>query len=309
MADVKLERLMNLIAALLHTSVPLSASTIRERVTGYSQEKTAFRRQFSRDKEDLKEMGVVIRVEPVPESDPVVSGYRIHHEDYYLPNLELSQDERSALVLATRLIRADAPTSVTGALWKLGGIDSDPVAVSPFALLPQDPNLGPLHEAIGQKRFVTFSYHGASRSVAPRGLGFKGGNWYVTAWDTNAQELRLFRLDRIEGAAVVGEPHHLPTSETSIGSLQPFQLGDVEQFAAHVRVHPGSLAAATMQINDAQVSHFDDQGWAVLEIQGTNLDGLRTWVLGFGTHMEVLEPPEVRGMIRDWLESIVEAAQ
>ncbi len=309
MADLKLERLMNLIAALLHTSVPLSAATIRERVSGYSNEKVAFRRQFSRDKEDLREMGVVICVEPVPGSDPIVDGYRILHEDYYLPNLAFSQDERSALVLATRLIRADAPSSVTGALWKLGGIDDDPVEVSPFAFLPQDPNLGPLHEAIGRSCFVSFDYHGSSRSVVPRALGFKGGYWYVNAWDAHAQEVRLFRLDRIEGSVVVGEQHDVPKAKTPIGSLQPFQMGNVEQFTARIRVHPGSLAVVTSQINDAQVSQFDDQGWAVLEIQGTNLDGLKTWALGFGAHMEVLEPLEARDMMRDWLEAIVGASQ
>ena len=61
----KLERLLNLTAALLHTSRPLTAEEIRERVPGYPDNLVAFRRTFERDKDDLREMGIPLAVESV----------------------------------------------------------------------------------------------------------------------------------------------------------------------------------------------------------------------------------------------------
>ena len=53
MAD-RLERLMNLTAALLSASRPLTASDIRERVPGYPDDSVAaFRRAFDRDSASL----------------------------------------------------------------------------------------------------------------------------------------------------------------------------------------------------------------------------------------------------------------
>ena len=67
----KLERLLNLIAALLETPRAMSAEEIHERVPGYPEDSGAtFRRAFERDKDDLREMGVPLRVETVPGSDP-----------------------------------------------------------------------------------------------------------------------------------------------------------------------------------------------------------------------------------------------
>ncbi|MEK9999630.1 MAG: hypothetical protein VW623_05935, partial [Acidimicrobiaceae bacterium] len=68
----KLERLLNLTAALLHAEIPLTAEELRDRVGGYPDTKATFRRAFERDKDDLRSMGMPLRVEPVPGVDPPV---------------------------------------------------------------------------------------------------------------------------------------------------------------------------------------------------------------------------------------------
>ena len=64
----KLERLLNLTAALLNTERPLSAGELRERIPGaYSEDLIAFRRMFERDKADLRAIGGAHRGDhPVP---------------------------------------------------------------------------------------------------------------------------------------------------------------------------------------------------------------------------------------------------
>ena len=80
----KLERLLNLTAALLSTSRPLSAAELRERLgkSAYSDNKAAFRRTFERDKADLRAIGVPLEVSTLRGSDPPVEGYRIPAAQY-----------------------------------------------------------------------------------------------------------------------------------------------------------------------------------------------------------------------------------
>ena len=71
----KLERLLNLIAALIHTVVPMTAEEIREEVEGYGgASEASFRRAFERDKDELRSMGIPISVSTVPGTDPPLTG-------------------------------------------------------------------------------------------------------------------------------------------------------------------------------------------------------------------------------------------
>ncbi|MSW92769.1 MAG: DNA-binding transcriptional regulator, partial [Actinobacteria bacterium] len=66
----KLERLLNLTAALLATARPLTAEQLRGRLEGYPDADASFRRAFERDKDDLRQMGIPITIAEVPGSDP-----------------------------------------------------------------------------------------------------------------------------------------------------------------------------------------------------------------------------------------------
>ena len=57
----RLERLVNLSAALLAADRALTAEELRERVPGYPDEKSSFRRQFERDKDALRELGIPLQ--------------------------------------------------------------------------------------------------------------------------------------------------------------------------------------------------------------------------------------------------------
>ena len=97
MAVNKLERLMNLTAALLATERPLSREELHTRVPGYPEETSSYRRAFERDKNELRQMAVPLSVEPVPGTDPPVEGYRIPPDEYYLRDPGLEADELAAL--------------------------------------------------------------------------------------------------------------------------------------------------------------------------------------------------------------------
>src|SRR2546423_7644059 len=140
MAD-RLERLTNLIAVLLDTRRPLTLEEIVDRVPGYPEERESYRRQFERDKATLREIGVPISLEAVHAFEQE-SGYRIHREDYELPALDLTDDERVALHLAVTAVRlGGGGEAVRGAgrdaLLQLGGIEG--AAAPTLAALPHVP--------------------------------------------------------------------------------------------------------------------------------------------------------------------------
>ena len=72
----KLERLLNLTAALLDIPRPLTVEDIREAIPGYPDNEPSFRRSFERDKDDLREMGVPIEVVPGPGDRPSAARLR-----------------------------------------------------------------------------------------------------------------------------------------------------------------------------------------------------------------------------------------
>ena len=71
----RLERLVNLVVALLDTRRPLSRQEVRQRVGGDSDDEDNFHRNFERDKELLRQMGIPVVTEPIdparPEPAPV----------------------------------------------------------------------------------------------------------------------------------------------------------------------------------------------------------------------------------------------
>src|SRR5712692_3597812 len=164
----RLERLVNLTATLLDTRRPLTLDELAERVEPrYPEEKMARRRQFERDKETLRELGVPIRVETV-DGFGTEQAYRIHPDDYYLPALALTDAELAALHLAVTAVRLEGDAGREG-LAKLGGIAGEG-ADTALADVEVTPGLAVLFEAVSRHAVASFSYRGAPRRLDPYGV-------------------------------------------------------------------------------------------------------------------------------------------
>jgi proteasome accessory factor B len=306
----RLERLINLVAALLQTERPLTAEDLRERVPGYAEDKVAFRRAFERDKETLRDLGVPIVVEPVPGTNPPVDGYRVPKEDYYLPDPGLAEDELAALNLAATAVRIDVGSGVE-ALWKLGGevAEAGPVMV---AALPGTAHLVPLFGAISARRLVSFDYRGRRRTLDPHRLSFRNGHWYLSAHDRGAGESRSYRLDRIESAVEAGEPGTAaapPADAMAATMASPWELGAEEPVTARLLVDAEQAGWAEGHVGPEAITERRDDGSVVLEVRVTNRDAFRSFVLGFLDHAELLGPAELRDDLIAWLDALCEEAQ
>jgi len=308
----KLERLLNLTAVLLNTRQPLTAEQILDRVEGYPPPGPAFHRAFERDKEDLRVLGIPLRIEPSLEVEPPIDGYRIDPNDYYLADPGLEPDELAALHLASLAVRLDG-LGDREALWKLGGLaDADPGSpgdnvVGTVASIPTGPTLVPLFQAIVHRRQVVFDYRGQQRMVDPWRLDFERGHWYLTGFDHLRHDERNFRLDRIEGmvsenGVLGGDPPR--RRQASSGPTPAWELGDDEPTMARVRIDADQVVTARRQLGSQVEAEIEPDGSAVFTVPVVNFAAFRSFLFGFLSRAELLEPVEWRADIVSWLEAI-----
>ncbi|MEJ7585504.1 MAG: hypothetical protein WKF43_15815 [Acidimicrobiales bacterium] len=86
----RIERMFNLVNVLIGAERPVTAERIRSLVPGYPDNTASFQRQFERDKIELRQMGLPLRVETVPGVYPEVVGYRVPREEAYLRDPDLT---------------------------------------------------------------------------------------------------------------------------------------------------------------------------------------------------------------------------
>lgn len=302
----KIERLLNLIAALLETARLLTAEEIRERVPGYPDKDASFRRAFERDKEDLREMGIPLQVDFVPGTDPPVAGYRIPRGEYYLRDPGLEPDELAALNLAAGAVHLDDAGGL-GGLWKLGGVvapEASPPS-APLAELPTDAAVATAFQAVAERRRLTFTYRGEPRTVEPHRLDFQRGRWYLTGYDHLRGDQRNFRFDRLEGALASGPPEAFERPAGAVAGVEvaAWQLGEGEPLAARLLVDADHAALARHALGTETPADEQPDGSVVFTVEVTNRSGFRSFVLGFLDHAEILGPPELRDDLIEWLRA------
>jgi proteasome accessory factor B len=306
----RLERLLNLLAALIDTERPLRREEVHERVPGYPERDDSFRRQFERDKETLRQMGVPIAVEPlVADSPELGTGYRVHQRDYALADPGLTSEELTALHLAASSVRF-LGEDAKGAISKLGGVPvTEPDGVNPAGVeVPGVEHLEACFAAITGNRRLSFTYKGEKRTVVPASLSFRSGRWYLDTWDVDREAERLFRLDRMEdpevgAAAETGQRAQVRSREP----LAAWELGDEEPVMARLRVDRDQADLAARAVGGRGKIDKEPDGGVVIELAVRNPEGFRNFVLGFLDHAEVLEPPALRGEIVTWLEGMASA--
>jgi proteasome accessory factor B len=310
MADApgRVERVLNLLALLLDTQRPLTREEIVRAVAGYPADVSANRRAFERDKEMLRGMGVPITVEPLPGESADV-GYRVRPDDYYLPDLHLTDEETAALKVAVNAISL-GNASAEGALMKLGGLPG--VSEAPIASLPLVPSLATLFEAFRRRATVTFDYRGERRTVEPWGLTSKRGRWYVVGYDHARAAVRSFRADRVEGDIEVGDDDAFaaPADFRPDDHVEDraWMFGDTEPVMVEVLVDAGYLDGALSVLGrDTSVATRPD-GSAVVSVPVVDRAAFRAVVLDFLDHAEVLRPADVRADLIAYLELVAGSA-
>lgn len=307
MAD-RLERLVNLTATLLDTRRALTLEELAERVEPrYPDDKGARRRQFERDKETLRELGVPISVESV-DGIGADQAYRINPKDYYLQELSLTDAELAALHLAVSAVRLEGGYGREG-LAKLGGLAGEGVDVA-MAEVAVTPVVAALFDAVSRRAAVTFEYRGEKRSLEPYGVVLRWGHWYVVGHDRERDAPRAFRIDRIDGDPHVGAPRTFePPSGVDPARFvrdDPLIYGEDRPVEARVLVDASRAGWVVEQLGEEAVVERRDDGGVEVALPVVNRAAFRSWLLDLLDHAEVLGPTELRADLVAWLEAVVQ---
>jgi proteasome accessory factor C len=307
----RLERVTDLVLVLVETQQPLTLDAIAHQVPGYPAEHAARRQAFERDKRLLRDEGIPVLTERLPGNEQY--GYRIDRDEFYLPDLALEPDEQVALHLAVAGVHLGDPSG-RDALLKLGA--SGLGDVRPIASMVPTPALIDLFEAVRTKSTAAFSYRtGRDRRVAPLGLWFRFGHWYLVAWDLDSSAVRTFRVDRIEGDVTRGEAGSadgvVPEGEGAVDveAALPDEPWDTEAAdRVEMRILVDALEARRVadQVGEDKVVGRHDDGSVELVLGVSSFTSIRSWVLGLADHATVLDPPAFRDELVAWLTALTE---
>lgn len=317
MATSKVERLVNLVIALLSTRGYITAEKIRSSVAGYSDSPSveAFSRMFERDKNELRDLGIPLEVGRVSALEPT-EGYRINRDAYALSPVELTPDEAAAVAVATQLWELpELITATQGALLKLraAGVDVDPldtgapVAIASAAavsgLRGSEDVLGILLSAIDSGQVVQFSHRSSRaepytvRTVEPWGVVTEKGRWYLVGHDRDRDATRVFRLSRIGAQVTPIGPAGATTVPAgvdlrSIVAQKVTEVPTGEQ--ATVWVAEGRATALRRAGRSAGPRQLGGRDGEVTELEIRSSDRLAREITGYGADAIVLQPGSLR---------------
>ncbi|MBA2273857.1 MAG: WYL domain-containing protein [Actinobacteria bacterium] len=316
----RIERLINLIAALLEARRPLTAQDIRDTISGYDQlNHDAFRRAFERDKDALRSMGIPLDTVPADKMlDGRADGYIIAKSRYYLPELDLKPDELAALRIAAQAILGGATDAESG-LMKLS-VDSGgdpapgPRVVWGADLAAEQPSLGAFYSALLDHKPVEFGYQTAGaaaasrRRVYPYGLVHRRGHWYVVGQDIDKDDVRAFKVARVSGAITrMDGSYSIPSSFDAAAHVggEAWAIGPEASDATLVRFDASMRWWVEQNMRGLPTSP-GAEGALDVEVPVANVDALISWIIGFGSEVEILAPESARRRLIEHLAPYLE---
>jgi proteasome accessory factor B len=250
------ERLVNLALYLAVARQPVSAEDIRADVQGYEPDQAdeAFKRQFERDKDDLRTAGFVILADAENEGF-----YHLDRSATFAAPLDLTAHEAAAVRAAASALQSDPSFPFSDdlrlAMAKIASAVVSGDVPAAARLADEDPEeqgsiVAQLAEAAGRRKSVAFGYTNsqgtsAPHRVEPYGLFLHDGRWYLVARDTEKGEPRTYTVARMSRIEVNGQRPKSPDFERPPGFdvatfvRLPFQYGPAAvEFEALIRFEP-----------------------------------------------------------------------
>jgi predicted DNA-binding transcriptional regulator YafY len=272
----------------------------------------------------LDEMGIPVYSERGPYGGfALVRGYK-------MPPLVFTPEEAVAVTLGTGLVEEMwgqlYREASRGALAKLENLLPDEqrseVAWARRALIATGlnradldrlaPDLEKLRRAVRERRTVQLTYRSTnrpepeSRPVNPYALVFRWGWWYVVGYCLLRQEMRSFRLDRIEALQLTVETFQIPAG-FDIHAYLDEELRSQPQIQVKLRFAPQAahVALTNRSYWDKLEQHSD--GTIIVTLTTPDLNWAASSTLAYGPFVTVLEPEVLRKMVADWAQAIADS--
>jgi proteasome accessory factor B len=310
------ERLFSLVLALLATETGLTKNEILSTVQGYRQKYSAsgdnanLERQFERDKDDIRELGVPLETldSPGQSGNNQNLRYRIPRGAYELPSdITFSAEETTILGLAAMVWREGSLSAESRrAIVKLRslGITSDePVLGYVPRLRVRDATFEPLRAALEKNAIVRFAYlkpgqtDAVIRTVAPLALVQYQGRWHLHAEEPDTGLTKTFLLRRIvTQITTTGKTFTPPAGDQSAKALREIEAVWSAN-TVEVTVEPDSDAAT--RLHKRRGTEVSASGNLVLHYADANI--VADELAGYGPEVVVVSPQAIRTAVKDRL--------
>lgn len=315
------QRQFNLILALMATDHGLTKHDILSTVMGYAdryddpKDRDSLERQFERDKEDLRDLGVPLETvdQPGAAGDTKLQRYRVPKSRYQLPDdVEFSAEDVALLSLAAQVWREGSLSEQSRrALTKLRSfghaVEQSVIGFAP-SIRTRESAHDPLASAIDRRRQVSFGYlkpraaEPEQRRVSPLALVNHEGRWHLRAHDEGVDAPRTFLLSRIVGVVRIEEAEgRAPRPDEAERAQQELQQV-FDRTTATVRPRAGSEADVVLRNRAGTVADGE-----TLTIRTTDLAVLADELTAFGADVRVLGPEPLREAVIERWRRVVDA--
>jgi len=256
------------------------------------------------------------------EYDPKRRGWRYTDPSFRLPAVTLTEGELVALFLAEKALRSQAggphEAELRAAFEKLCRALPESVTVDlgaweetiSFAGAPTRPVEAQTYrrvlEAVQKRRQLRLRYYAASRdaegerTVDPHHLHNHAGDWYLIAWDQGRGAFRDFALSRIRGLEPTGQGFGLRSDFDRRAYLAEhfggFRGGEPVEVVVRFDAYQSRWMREKSWPGEAGREEQAD-GSLNLRLRVTSLEGVLRWVLQYGSHVEALQPEELRAAV------------
>jgi proteasome accessory factor B len=307
------ERLFSLVLALLATETGLTKNEILSTVQGYRQkfsrsgDNANLERQFERDKDDIRDLGVPLETidSPGESGNNQNLRYRIPRGAYELPSdISFSAEETTLLNLAAMVWRegslsAESRRAIVK-LRSLGVTTNEPVLGYAPRLRVRDAAFEPLRAALEKNAIVRFAYlkpgeaEARVRTLAPLALIQHEGRWHLHALEPDTRITKTFLLRRIVSqVTLTGKTFAAPETDQTEGALREL-VAVWNANTAEVEVVPDSVAASRLEKRRGTTT--TPSGALLLHYADANI--VADELASFGPEVLVISPPELRAAVR-----------
>ncbi|THG33402.1 helix-turn-helix transcriptional regulator [Naasia lichenicola] len=321
------ERLFSLVLALVATEHGLTKAEILSNVQGYRQryevrgDNASLERQFERDKDDIRELGVPLETIESPQDAGNNQNlrYRIPKGAYDLPSeVSFTPEEVTLLNLAGEVWREGSLSSESHrALLKLASlgiaVDDPTIGYAPRVRV-REPAFGPLTSAIERQLVVKFPYFKPGertallRTVAPLALVQHQGRWHLSSIDRDRDEPRTFLLSRIVGPVtttrtVFERPAGVDSAAAALAELdRVLQLNTVV-----IAVEPGSDAESRFVPRAIASTAAADGELPTHTLNYSDQVLMADELASYGPEVRVIRPVAMRDQVIARLRAVAEA--
>ncbi|MDD4096265.1 MAG: YafY family protein [Oscillospiraceae bacterium] len=226
-------------------------------------------------------------------------------DGYSVDRSVFSYDEIEALIIALRGTDAALGESYTERfIEKLSDRDFAPRTAHALEIDLVDDHASSLsrklrlfRQAIIDSVTVEISYHNAGgdtlRTVEPYRLLFRWGSWYLFAYCRLRGDFRLFKLQRIGDARVLSETFRPRTEASEPKDWDGCFSGDIRLTA----IFDACIRYRLCEEYDPSMLTPTGDGRYLFSFCFTYPEHLVSWLLSFGSRVEILEPAFIRDLV------------